>query len=521
MAGCTSTPTNSGTSTNVNKLDAILPKYQAFDLVKPDIVVPLPAAPGYLSYPSNLVKAISAKPGKGGAAIKVTTLNWGAVPPGLGQNSYLAAVNAELGVNMDFNINDGNTYADKLTAILGARDVTDVLVVPGWNTNVPRFPEAVGTLFEDLTEYLKGDAVLKYPMLASFPKGAWQGCVWGGKLSAVPFVSDNPFAWALFYRKDILDTAGLKPPKTAEELYQLGKALTKSGQWAFGDITDYVQMVFRVPGSKGGWRVEGGKVVHKFETPEFLAALEFTAKLFKEGMIHPDIVGNPNADAAQLFKSGKIVVRQDGLGGWQNTLRDQLKVDPNFRMAPVAVFSNDGTSKPVVWGNADPIFYTFIKKGLGKERTEEILGCLNWCAAPYGTKEWELRQYGAEGKHFTRGADGVPKTNDTYNNEYANQYTFMSGRLAAITGGSDTPNFVQDYTTWTRQAVEFLEPNPWAGIKIEEPVKLSQQVKPMDDKVKDVVRGRRPVSEWQSIVEDWKKNGGEEGRDFMTKALNA
>ncbi len=523
VAGCTSAPSGTGNSTDVNKLDAILPKFKALEVAKPDIVVPPPAASGYLSYPSSLVKAITEKPGKGGGVIKVTTLNWGTVPPGLGSNKYMGAINAELGVDMEFAINDGNAYADKLTALLGARDVTDVLVVPSWNTNVPRFPEAVGTLFEDLTEYLKGDAVLKYAMLASFPKAAWQGCVWGGKLTAVPFVNDNPFAWGLFYRKDMLDAAGLQPPKTAAELYELGKKVNKpdQGVWAFGDITDYVQMIFKAAGSHGGWKVDGGKIINKIETPEFMAALEFTAKLFKEGLVHPDLAGSQTgADAAQLFKSGKIVIRQDGLGGWQNTLRDQLKVDPNFKMQPIPVFSHDG-STPLVWGSADPIFYTFIKKGLGKARTEEILGCLNWCAAPYGTKEWELRQYGVEGVHFTRGSDNVPKTNDTYNNEYANQYTFMSGRLAAVTGGSDTPNFVQDYTNWTKNAVQYLEPNPWAGVKIEQPTKLSQLNTPTQDLIKDVVRGRRPLSDWPGIVADWKKNGGDEGRDFFAKALPA
>jgi putative aldouronate transport system substrate-binding protein len=521
LAGCTSTPGGTGTSTNVNKLDAILPRYQALTVAKPDILVPPPAAPGYLSYPSSLADAITAKPGRGGPAIKVTTLNWGPVPAGLGSSKYLAAINTELGVEMDFTVNDGNTYADKLAALLGARDITDVMVVPSWNTNIPRFPDAVGTLFEDLTEYLKGDAVLKYPMLAAFPKGAWQGCVWGGRLRAVPFVNDNPFGWGLFYRKDILDKAGLKPPTTADELYQLGKAVTKpdQGVWAFADITDYVQMMFRVPGSQGGWRVEGGgKVVHKIETPEFKAALEFMAKLFKEGLVHPDL-DSASADASQFFRSGKVVFRQDGLGGWQNLYREQRKADQNFKMQPVPVFAADG-GKPLVWGSPDPIFYTFIKKDLGKDRVEEILGCLNWCAAPFGTKEWELRQYGVEGQHFTRGADNVPVTNDLYNQEYANQYTFLSGRLPAVIGGADTPDFVQDYTSWSNGAVKHLEENPWAGIKIEQPVKLSQLNTPTLDKIKDVVRGRRPLSEWDSIVADWRRNGGDEGRDFFAKALN-
>ena len=57
---------------------------------------------------------------------------------------------------------------------------------------------------------------------------------------------------------------------------------------------------------------------------------------------------------------------------------------------------------------------------------------LNWCAAPFGTKEFELREYGVEGKHFTRDADGGPVATELGRKEIAYQYSFLVGRVPAI-----------------------------------------------------------------------------------------
>src|SRR5262245_2983733 len=169
-----------------------------------------------------------------------------------------------------------------------------------------------------------------------------------------------------------------------------------------------IQMFHKVSRLHDGWRrKDGGGVEFKYETAEYRAALEYTAKLYKDGLVHPDIVASKGADAKQLFRSGKIVFMQDGPGAWQGMQADEGKVNPAFNMQAVPVFSATG-GDPSVWGSQDPIFYTFIKKNLGKARTEELLRVLNWCAAPFGTKEWELREYGKEGVHFTRDANGAP-----------------------------------------------------------------------------------------------------------------
>jgi putative aldouronate transport system substrate-binding protein len=522
LAACSKEPGSSGTATVPDRISAVLPRHTAFDLVKPDLPGIPPVANGFLRYPTTLVDAISGVPGRSGQKATAMTPWWGPTPPGLGGNAYYDAVNAELGVPLDFSVQDGNTYADKLNATLSARDVPDLLCVPSWEVvKIPRFSDAVKALFEDLTDYLAGDAVAPYRMLGSLPTGAWQNAVWGGRLAAIPWPTDGPFPWALFYRKDLLDAAGLTHPTSLEELRTIGRAVTKPdrGVWAFNDIFPMVQMFHRVPGSRDGWRRKaGGGLEFKYETPEYRAALEFMAGLYAEGMVHPDIVASEGADAKQLFRGGKILFLQDGPGAWQGMQAEESKVTPEFNMQPVPIFGAGG-GDPLVWGSDQPIFYTFVKKGLGRERTEELLRVLDWTAAPFGTKEWELREYGKEGTHFTRDANGAPVATALAQKEIAFQYGFIVGRSPAVVTRPETPNYVRDMITYSNAMVRFLEKDPWTGIKLEMPANYSKVVVPTEEKITDIVRGRRPLSDLDGIVTEWRNGGGDEAREFLGRAL--
>ncbi|MBV1848987.1 extracellular solute-binding protein [Catellatospora tritici] len=521
LAGCTEKAADTGSAAEVDKLSAVLPKFKPLDLVQPDIKGVSPVANGFTKYPANLVDAITEKPGRG-STITTMTPYWGTVPAGPGQNAYVDAINAELGAIVTPGIQDGNTYADKLNTIMGARDVPEVVCIPSWEIpKIPNFSDAVKALFEDLTDHLAGDKALPYAMLANLPTVAWSNAVWNQRLMAVPWPTDGPYPWALFYRKDLTDALGATVPKTADELYAFGKAVTNAdkGVWAFNDIQAMVEMIFRVPGAKEGWRSKGGKVEFKYETEEFKAALEFLVKVFKDGLVHPEVIASKGADAKLLFNGGKIVMVQDGVGAWLGVQAEQQKVTPAFNMQPVPFFAADGGT-PLVHGSGDPIFFTFVKKGLGKEKTEEILRVLNFIAAPLGTKEFELIEYGVDGKHFTKGADGWPAGNDLLGKEKADQFRFLAGTAPTIKFDARVPSYVTDLINWENASVQHIEVDPWRGIKLEMPASYVKVKQPTEDKIKDIVRGRRPVSDLEVVLKEWRDGGGEDGRAFMAKALS-
>ena len=134
---------------------------------------------------------------------------------------------------------------------------------------------------------------------------------------------------------------------------------------------------------------------------------------------------------------------QDGMGVWRGTQGEQARVTPGFNIQPVPIFSAVG-GDPIAWTDEKPIFYTFIKKGLGKARVEELLRVLDWCACPFGTAENQLREYGVEGKHFTRGPDNSPVLTDLGRKEIAEQYSVLGGRVPSVVGTADVPNYVNE-----------------------------------------------------------------------------
>ncbi|MEU8234079.1 extracellular solute-binding protein [Actinoplanes sp. NPDC048967] len=522
LAGCGDKATRGGATQNLDKLSGLIPEQKAFPgMPQPDIKGTRPVPDGYTTYPAELVDAIAEKPGTGGPAIRAMVPVWGPAPPSGKSNSYLTAINAELGATVDFSAQDGLAYADKLGAILGARDVPDLLCVPNWEVEkLARFSDAVGALFEDLTPYLQGSAVQAYPMLATFPAGAWRESCWNGRLMAVPNPTDGPFPWALFQRKDLLDKAGLTAPKSIDELFAVGKEVTNPGKgvWAYSDIFAMVQMFHKAPGTKEGWRLKAdGTPEFKYETAEFRQAAEVMARLYKAGYVHPDIMASKGADAKQLLQSGKILFHQDGPGMWQPMQAEQQKITPGFDIQPVPLFSATG-GDPLAWGDDKPISYLFIKKGLGKARVEELLRIINWCSAPFGTKEFDLREFGVEGKHSTRDAAGPVKTELGFK-EIQNQYFFISGRSPVLPPYPQTPQFVPQVLAYSNETVKYLEKDPWDGLKFEFPAKFKAANVPTQDKITDILRGRRPLTDLDTVVKEWRAAGGDEARQMLATAL--
>ena len=151
----------------------LIPNYYPKNLVTPDIAGVNGSTPGFTTLPAKLTQAVASTPGKGGTYTAMTPA-WWTVPPALPGNSYYTAVNKELGATVNFQVNDGNTYYDKIQTVLASpKDVPDWVVIPSWNLP-PRFGQAAENLFTDLSEYLAGDKVKKYPNLANLPTDAWK-----------------------------------------------------------------------------------------------------------------------------------------------------------------------------------------------------------------------------------------------------------------------------------------------------------------------------------------------------------
>jgi putative aldouronate transport system substrate-binding protein len=531
LTACRERESGQGTAESVQQYEHLVPRYVPWTGVQLPASDFLPGqtnefgfqtTPGLLRYPQRLVRAVPAPVGQGNTYTSLTPL-W--APPPDFPNEYFDAIIARWGTTVEFAPRDGIEYGEIVSTILAAQDHPQITMIPGWNiTGIPGIQDAIENLFADLTPILSGDISERWPLLANLPTPAWLESVFSGKLKALPQVESNSFGDPVFMRQDILDELSLAPPTTVDELLALGRELTDPARnrWAFGAMELAASQIFRVPFQD--WRLEpDGSLVNAIETDELRQATEFLRQLYDEGLVHPDNAASAEADLGPAFRSGEIIIRNGGWGEWSEALSSGILDDnPNFNQQPMDWFAYDG-GEPQVNGRDPAWGFTFLHKDLSQAQIEEILDVMNWIAAPFGTEEYELHQYGVEGVHFNRNADRQPELTERGNTQAGAAVptvTFLCGHPAEpVAAGGDWPGYVQSRTDWNTRHLPYLRPGIFAGIKRIEPASLLQANQSVNDKLEDLRRGRTPMSEWNQIVADWRRTGGDEGRDFYQQAL--
>ncbi|GLX10934.1 sugar ABC transporter substrate-binding protein [Microbispora sp. NBRC 16548] len=503
-------------------LRAALPSYVPSSSVKADIPSVAGGAgaatdPAFLAYPSSRVATVQGVPGRGGSYTAVTPL-WGTVPPA--GNSFYEAMNKALGVTLTMKPADGNNYNTIVPTMTAAKRLPDWIQLPTWwnaNFNVGGL---AGTQLADLTPYLAGDKVKKYPNLAAIPTGAWQTGVWGDKLYGIPsFSSSFVVAGAIFYRRDILEAKGITAGqvRSADDMMNLGKELTdaKRGVWAFDDVWTYFFPAWNLPLV---WDVQDGKLVHKYEMPQFFEALDWHYRLARAGYVHPDAVAGQNANGNTRFYSGKTLISGGGTGAWNlPDYQSGTAADKDYRRGAFDFFAADGTSAPRVAMGPSTNVVSYLNSRLKPEQIEELLAVADYLAAPFGSAEYTMVNFGVEGVHFTM-KDGVPTaTEDGKKFVQSMTFPFLASPPNVISNpGADV--VTKDYAAWQAANVKALYKPVFWNMNISTPQSLSAALaaQPVEDAIKDCYHGKKKVSEVQAAVATWKAGGGDRLKQWMT-----
>ncbi|MGW7045900.1 extracellular solute-binding protein [Streptomyces avermitilis] len=523
LAACGGSDSGSREGTTSGKnAKKLLPAYVAGNVVTPDIPAKNGSAVGFTGKLdlADLKTSVAKKLGKGG---KVTVMSpfWGSPPKA--DNAYYQAMNDLIGVDVVWQNQDGNTYEQKLGAVLASSDVPDVVVVPGWNMT-GKIPSAIIGKFADLGPYLSGDAVKKYPNLAAIPTDAWQRSIFGGKLRGLPMPSSYVTSIVPLYRKDIFDKEGYEVPRSADEFTALAKEITnaKAKRWACLDMKWTAFNIFGVLSGEEkslGWNLVDGKLVYRIETDEYLEALEWTRKLFAAGYVHPDAkLGKSNAaDPGPKFAAGEFLIYNQDISQWWSRTAEQATQNPDFKIWGMDIFGHDGGS-PTLWAKNPAGIFAFVNKKASESVIHDVLAAANVTAAPYGTKEYMLTNYGVEGTHYTV-KGGVPTKTDQGNNEVSNAYVMIASPGATI-AHPDFPDVAKGQVEWQQRMGAFTKKSSFYGMQITEPSRYTSLSNDFEQLEDDIVRGRKKISDMQQAVSDWKSKGGDKLRDWYQKILD-
>ncbi|ANS70496.1 multiple sugar ABC transport system protein [Streptomyces lincolnensis] len=502
-------------TTSGKAAEKLLPTYVASTVAKPDISAKNGSAAGYTGKADLAALAVSVPDKLGtGAPFKVMSPFWGTPPkPGC---AYYKAVDEAAGTKVTWQNQNGTTYGQKLGAVLASSSLPDMVVVPSWELNNNKISSAVTGKFMDLGPYLAGDKVKKYPNLAAIPSDAWRMGIFGGALRGIPMPTAPASLIVPYYRKDIFEKQGYSVPKSADEFLSWAKDATsaRAKVYACGDIAWIAGAVF---GVAPNWNIDDdGKLRYSIERPEYLESLAWVRKLFDAGVVHPDDRAR-TGDAGQRFTAGQILVCTSDMSFWYVKAAEQAQANPEFRIDGMDLFGADG-GDPTPYASAPANIWSMIRKGASRETVENALAAANFAAAPYGTKERMLVDYGVEGSHYTV-EDGAPVKTDQGNSEVINAWTMLA-HPAPYEAHPDLPHIARAQVEWQQRMGAFMKKTSLYGMTIVEPARYANLSSQLEQLQIDYVRGNKKMSDVQAFIANWKSAGGDKLRDWYKELLD-
>jgi putative aldouronate transport system substrate-binding protein len=518
--------TSSGASSASGGGKVRLPSYAPLSGLPPADLAGSPdglLAPGYQRYPANLIKSVPNPPGKGGD-VNALTVSLSPPPTPLENNPAWQQVNKELGVNLKIPSISTADYPTRLNTVVAGADLPDIIAAAIFSTTMPNMADFLNSACADLTPYLGGDAIKDYPNLANLPSTAWPPMVFNNKIMAVPVaaggVRTSPMVLA---RSGDLDKAGITKISSPDEFLGVCKQLNNPGtRWALGANTliNWLAMVFGAPNM---WRESGGKFTKDYETPEFKAAVEYHRKLWDAGVFYPDSPSLSGSPAGALYYSGKWVFSPHAswsLVAFQTAWERANTADPDAKPRPLLPFNKDGTGRAAQFIGPGSTGTIALKKA-SPERIKELLGVLNYLAAPVGTTEALLLQYGIEGPDFTRDANGNPQPTQQGQVDTVVPWKNISGPPDYLFSSSSA-EYVP--VTYAAQKEHFAQtvPNPTVGLYSSTDGSKGITLKnTFVDRMNEILFGKQPVSAFDDIVKEWRTNGGDTIRAEYEKAFQA
>jgi putative aldouronate transport system substrate-binding protein len=498
-----------------------LPTFVAAKIAEPDIAGGEGYDPAYLRYPKELVKSVEGKPGDG-KAITFLGATWTTPMPGVKKNTYLQQLNAKLGSDLDMTIvddNQGDGYLGKFNAIVAGGDLPELVWFPPAGGTIPKLPELLQAKFHDLADYLSGDKVKKYPNLANIPTDTWKTAVINGMLAgvAIPY---GRMGQAYVANTDFWKPVGGIEFTSAQDFLDKGKELLDKKAKKYVLEPEYVNALHMFShwyGAPNSWREKGGKLENRYESDEYREALEFAVKVFKAGLFWPD---SPLATTQEKLEAGKLGAYVDSYPGYRGNLG---RGERNYPKAAILPFAARKGVEPVFNLGNNSLGWCAINKSVPKERIETMLKVLDYMAAPFGSEERLFIDNGTEGTHFKMSKDGGPVLTDKGTAEAATTSQPVHGlglNPEVMFATNATPDQIRKGAEAEKKLSGMLQADPTTGHFSDTKVAKGGSLdKTMQDLIKDVVTGRKKISDYDAGVKKWRSGGGDAIRREYEKSI--
>jgi len=512
LSGCTTTPPDdrsSGGST------AVLPRTSTTWPVSydhpgsPDGII----APFLYRYPSPPPVTSPTPPGDGSTITAMCQLNTPAPTP-MAQNPVWQAINTALNATLDVQFTPGSGWAPKLQAILAGGNLPDILQI----TATPKLPDLLSRTFADLTEHLSGDAVSAYPNLALLGEAAWRNVTFDGRIGGIPQPRNRASGFPYRIRADVFESLGLDPkPTTGKELEDLMHQVTDPGakRYASAGVPAALTAFATMFGAPNKWEVRDGALLSEYESEEYLSALDRVRTLWAQEVFHPESFSTPNA--VTLFDNAQSVIEYGSFDALPRHAQG-IATDPTYRAGFMVAPRYEGGGPARARLDSGYYGMAALPKTASPDRIRTLLKVLDWIAAPAGTAEFLLRQYGLEGRDHTIDADGILQQTPQAGSEIVILGYLSCPRPVYV---PPSPELRPDYDRFYEALVaQYQDPrdNAANGYYVEAPSAAANWERRLADTANEIIKGNQPTSAWTDIVATWRAEVGDQLRDLITTA---
>ncbi len=526
LAACGSggAPAKTGAATG-SLLERILPRYKSSSLVKPDYASVSGSSPAYLNYPADLVRTVSGIPGSGGSYTAITPL-WGTIPSA--GNPFDQAVNKALGATVSVSPANGNNYSTILPQLFSGNKLPDWIQVPTFWAPPLNFGQAAADRLADLTPYLAEGKINQYPNLAAIFTDGWQAGIWDDKLYGFPsYTAGFNVGYQLYYRADVLEQLGIGTPsvKSINDLWDLAKEINdpKAKRWAMGDLWGYLYQPFNF----AAWMLDDkGNLITQYESDGIIEAMNWMAKAIKAGMVHPDQVAGNYGNGVTEFYSGQMAIVSDGMGAWNAAdAQKGQAANKGYTRASFDFFSASGSGTPRVPLEAATAWTSYLNKSLSPNQIREVLRIANYLAAPFGSYEYNLLNYGVEGVDYTTTSNGPQLTSagSKYAGSSVSTYNFLVSPNNT-TYNAGFPAVTKAAASWGQRNAKYGYQPLFYELNVTVPNNLSSAnaftpFTQTDNIMYEVARGRSSIADYKSTLATWMRNGGSKLKTFYEGVL--
>lgn len=408
-------------------------------------------------------------------------------------------------------------YDDKINIMIASNEMPKLLKVK----YIPNIVNAIQSgLFWEVGPLLKD-----YKNLNAQNQQFYNNIKIDGKVYGVPIYRNMGRA-AIVYRKDWMDSLGLKQPKTMDEWYNVVKAMTLNDPDKNGKNDTYgitlakkynegnESMITRLSVAQGGpnkWAVDkDGNMTPEFMSKEFTDVLKFFKRLFDEKLLNQDFAVFDQTEQEKMFDTNRLGVRVAVATNAKSQQDRTGKSNPNAVVDAMNLEGPQGIRISAEPGNNG--FYVIPKSSVKTEaELKRVLKFLDQLMEPEMST---LLLRGIEGKHFTKTTDNRTEfTKDGFTvfqrevKPYRDNLTVLEGYN--VLPLKDVP-IGEKATKMEADGVKYIVPNPaltLSSATYSEKGKELEQL--MWDAQTKFIMGKIDEAGYKAEIEKWKKAGGD------------